>query len=709
MKRNWLHVLALSLVTALPVQADPFVDLVWQSQAETDDALAQEIQSLYLALYNSGTMKVRKVTLGDRLVEQLLRDEDVFFGAHFPVGIDALLCDLNPDLCSRQRQSVSPQILTELAAHVGGFEPTYGSWRTSADSVITIPDYRFESETTLSRVPVEGDWSPSQYIASADTDCSAWGKSCADVVKSFNPKQFRSKVTSATLPQARLKTTLTVKIDPTSTYLDVLSGAAVSTRSLQTNDLSSVSDALRAQFEGSASVDLLVEAINPNLMPFGRVSKYSGAQEVNQPLVLSLLQAIHHPYGYGKDIPEIFRGPVKVTVFDTAISEGHCDWKPTHQSSGETMPQDPDPTCDQVKNDLLSDGDHSAFVAGLIAAQPNGHGMVGINPYADVNFLALNTAVSPDMQIEDMTTQLFLKMPLDTEVVNISAGFFKPDVGSTDRLEGAFESLSGNALFVVAAGNENLDLEDDCRIFPACLDRFDNVVTVVGLTGGTAEPAIWKSLTTGSNHSPDFAIGAVAENVYSTVSDNLYAQSSGTSMAAPQVTATASLIVAASKRVWAQELGGARIPPKFIKDRLIYTADVFPGLAGKVKSGRLNVSRAIAVAFDQFTLRDGRTIIGQIQSAPDDFACRTPVAAEQIQKFYNLRRMTYMPESQRFLLWKHDTQDLAARDAPLVLLASCNLTTISPVVTVKVGLNEFAKFEFGDILDYTSRFIETGP
>ncbi|MES2666516.1 MAG: S8 family serine peptidase [Pseudomonadota bacterium] len=701
-----LTALALMPLTVRPASAQPSVDLVWQSRAATDAALVQELQDLYLPLFNSGTLTVRQVRLGDRLVEQLLRDEKVFFGDHFPVALDAMLCDMNPGLCSRPRTPVAQQTLADPAAHVGGFVPSYGTWRVQPDSRITIPDYRFDQETTLVRVPVADDWTPEAYTPPEGIDCSTWGSSCADVVKMFNPRQFKTRTTSATLPQARLTTRLTVGIAGASKYRDALSAIAPAAGPGVTVDRSILSEALRAQDEGG--IDTLLDSLNRNLMPLGNVSKYGSSAEVDQPQMSSLFRAIRHPYAEGREIPEIYRGPVTVTVLDATIDQGHCDWKKTYLASGEELPRIDDPACNLDSAEQLSDRDHVALVAGLIAAQPNGYGAAGINPYADLNFLPLDSAVAPDMQIAALTSQLLAKIPRKTEIVNISAGFMMPVLGSADSLKQALTIHKSRVLFVVAAGNNNADLSDECPVLPACLNEFDNVVTVIGLTANVDDPTLWRSDTAGSNFSPKFALGAVAENVYSTVSGNRFGQMSGTSMAAAQVTATGSLILAASKRIWARELAGERIPPRFIKDRLIYTADILPGLAGTVLSGRLNVSRAMAVADDQFVLQDGRQIIGQVLAAPDDVACRTPIEAERIQKFYNLRRMTYLPESRRYFLFKHDTPALGARDAPLEAFPGCSLTTISPMVSVKVGLNQVVEFPFGEIVDYTSRFMETG-
>jgi hypothetical protein len=76
---------------------------------------------------------------------------------------------------------------------------------------------------------------------------------------------------------------------------------------------------------------------------------------------------------------------------------------------------------------------------------------------------------------------------------------------------------------------------------------------------------------------------APGHSIYSTIPGNAYGPATGTSFAAPQVTAAAALL-----------FGGADITdPAEIKARLIYTSDWFEQLRGKVWGGFLNVKRAV--------------------------------------------------------------------------------------------------------------------
>ncbi len=741
MSKRMIAALCVVVASNAATAQEMVVDLLWQSAASSPFELAKEISELYVSLYNSENLKVREVGLGERLVETALRDEGVFFGDHFPIILDALLCDLNAAICDRRRAPVGPDVLDDATAHVGGFAPSYGRWTATAKSVLVVPDYQFAPETTLMRLPVPTGWTPADFSAAEELDCSAWKMPCDELVARFNPRLIagRSRDMTATLPQLQFSTELSVAIDGRTKHEATFSG--IERISEPGNILAptfSVSDTFKQRANDASNTDLIFESIGENIAPVGWLQQYSAheteiepepsnpviasadspgseAQPANARLgematseVMVLMRAINHPYAFNKELPETHRAPVTVAIIDYGITQGHCDWPQARLSGGQVLPVIADETCDKLNDTPLSDDDHVTLVGGIIAAQGNGHGAVGINPFAELMFMTLNLTDAPAAQISQLSTTLFSEEVLQAEIINLSAGFERPNaLGSLNRLETALAVSQSTALIVVAAGNQRKNLRDDCIVMPACMNKLENVVTVVGISSDEADPTVWLSAVSGSNTHPDFDLGAVAEDVYSTVSGNRYGNHSGTSFAAPQVSAAASLILAAAKRNWAAQLDGARIPPKFIKDRLIYTADFKPQLSGKMRSGRLNVGRAIEVARDQYLLKDGRLIMGQTEMAPHSFACRTPVETERIQNFWNLRRMSYLPEQGRYVLFKHTSERFGDRFAPLDEFHGCVLETISPLVRVRVDLDTTVEFTFGEILDYTSLFIET--
>jgi len=155
--------------------------------------------------------------------------------------------------------------------------------------------------------------------------------------------------------------------------------------------------------------------------------------------------------------------------------------------------------------------------------------------------------------------------------------------GYSRALEAAIrEADVQGVLFVVAAGNEGLDLEKD-PTYPAAY-KVPNVITVAATAqGATAQDDKWASF---SNWSLARAlIAAPGVDILSTVPGNKVARFSGTSMAAPHVTGCAVLLKA---------IDPSRAPQQLIS-LLMNSADKVQDLAVKIPEGRrLNCGKATA-------------------------------------------------------------------------------------------------------------------
>jgi len=219
----------------------------------------------------------------------------------------------------------------------------------------------------------------------------------------------------------------------------------------------------------------------------------------------------------------------------------------------------------------------------------------------------------------------------------------------------------------------------------------------------------WRTATQGTNTNPDFELGAIAENVLSTVSGNRFARRKGTSIAAPQVSAAASLIFAAGEFIYGDGLPGAQLSPKVVKDRLIYTADFFAGLSGDVRAGRLNVGRAIDLRDAQFVLFDGRKIAGQVIEAPVEFTCLTTDNSQKFQKWWNVRRLVFNEARERHIVFRQTGGSLGDRSSTLERYPSCLVNTLSSPVKVRSRHGTdfvVSEFTFADIKDYTSPLFD---
>jgi hypothetical protein len=136
-----------------------------------------------------------------------------------------------------------------------------------------------------------------------------------------------------------------------------------------------------------------------------------------------------------------------------------------------------------------------------------------------------------------------------------------------------------NLLFVIAAGNgpegkEGYDLNKNVTQFVSW-GKEPNVLVV----GAATSLGVMSQY---SNYGKNWVhLVAPGDGIFSTVSQYNYSSTSGTSLAAPQVTAAAAML--ASEGFTATE----------IKARLIYTAEWASGFQDKVLGGLLNVRRAV--------------------------------------------------------------------------------------------------------------------
>lgn len=738
----WTALLAASTASVATAEmAVPQITFQWQPDATNAIELSNEIEALYLALYNSGNLTVRDAELGQPpFVESLMRQEQVMHGAHFPVALDAMMCDLNPDHCRRTLRPAGSRELRDLTAHVGGYVPSRGRWSLRGGETLNIPDYDFMTTTTLERIPAPKGWTPDAFVADQGLDCSAFKASCEDVVRRFNPQLLKAPASgnvAITVPQQQIGTTVALRPDTRSSYLNQLKEVMSPDQSgsiaqLSFDEGSTFSPTWNQTLERRSPADLAIEAIRQNVQTIGTIQNFGVGDEPFLHSQIGLFKLVNHPFARLQDLDETQSQPVHVAVIDSRLSDGHCDLPvirlsdgtdlapPAPETDTETTPTPvsetttpappPADSCATIDHLAMSDADHAAGVAGVIASRANGKGMVGMNPHARLWMMAFDRNRVADQQIDNLILQMQIAIPEDVRVANLSFGV-QPRLSNPGRMANAMAVLGSRMLIVAAAGNEGEKFDaQHCPVLPACLNDLDNVLTVVGLDSDMDDPGLWTSQSAGSNSNPAFDIGAPAENILSTATGNRFTHQAGTSFAAPQVTAAASLVFSTGEYVYGDELAGAQLSPKIVKDRLIYTSDFFAGLSGAVRAGRLNVGRAINVREAQFELFDGRTITGQVLEAPDEFVCRTPIAGQQFQKWYNLRRLSWNETKQRHFLFRHVGSDLGGRYGVLERDASCLVRTLSAPVEVLVrqnnGPGEVVSFQFRDIRDYTSPLFD---
>lgn len=113
----------------------------------------------------------------------------------------------------------------------------------------------------------------------------------------------------------------------------------------------------------------------------------------------------------------------------------------------------------------------------------NGHGtnIVGliVNSYKPTGYcIVLIKAFSRDPQVQYVTQALEYAEQIQANIINLSGG--GPNPIKRER-EVVMRLLDKNIILSVAAGNDNVNLDEDCNYYPAC---YDPRIYVVGNSNG---------------------------------------------------------------------------------------------------------------------------------------------------------------------------------------------------------------------------------
>lgn len=193
---------------------------------------------------------------------------------------------------------------------------------------------------------------------------------------------------------------------------------------------------------------------------------------------------------------------------------------------------------------LVKEESHATHVAGIIAAKRGN--ALGINGVAD-NVSIMSIRAVPDGDEYDKDIALGIRYAVDNGAKIINASFGKTFSPNADWVYDALKyAASQDVLFVLAAGNDGLNLDDPNNPnYPNDHQNIKgqefvgNVITVGALTPYFGEDMVAAFSNYGKENVDVFAPG---DDIYSTLPENEYKFQGGTSMAAPMVSGLAALI-----------------------------------------------------------------------------------------------------------------------------------------------------------------------
>jgi subtilisin family serine protease len=685
--------LILSAQAAAPAPDGPpkLNDLIYVTRNQNMQELGEELGRLYVSALNQGRLTVGKYQVDpNESIENVFRRNNLFKGTRFPLTLDSLACDLNILVCQRDRIRAEPEQLRDITAHILGFKPSRSSWQLVADGSVVLPAIQFEERTKWTRYKKKKGEPIEQILANLG--------GCSELERCKREIRLRNKADNDSIFDTNFEGTLILPVLTLAANIDLgtaedqiqqlsngqsnpprienIEGGVVlqelpPTRPNKTSNVNPEGE-YKIKDLGIKSIDFAIGAGKSTLDPASipaiggnliggavSVSRQSipepqdgGWRELTNPDFLTEMSEFYKllkwPWTPPLAYPDRFKRQVNVGIFDSAIAIDHCGFL---KSKILTPQPPPGPVADAtgpkkcmrlIKAD--EDKDHGTHVAGIVVASDPAGPQVGLNPNAaifpyTVNFTGLPDSAELDAFARDLDKAASSEPSLD--VANISFGYLKrPANGPIDPIENVIVGLERQTLFVAAAGNYGANQTNICDIRPACFD-LPNVISVAALDREDS-PALYKANgKTSSNYGSRVHIGAVGKQVLSTVRSGEYAYMSGTSSAAPQVSAVASLLIAKYKNLF----------PIEVKNRLIYCSNAIDKLGDQLFGGRLDAACVLNGDFDNVKVESDEEHQGVIQKRRQ-VRLREKISGRELTLLTDsIRGIYYAPAEQVFTVF----------------------------------------------------------
>lgn len=280
---------------------------------------------------------------------------------------------------------------------------------------------------------------------------------------------------------------------------------------------------------------------------------------------------------------------VVVAVLDTGVDYKHDDLAANMWIRPDNVPAYKDDelgtindehgfNADDNLSDPMDENGHGTHCAGVIGAEgDNDKGIAGINWQVEImplKFLGRSGFGSTKNAIEAINYAIDRKRNgVNVRIISASWGSTQYSKALEDAIRAAGEE---GILFIAAAGNDSTD--NDKRPHYPSNYKLPNVISVAALDRND-------QLAGFSNYGAKTVhIAAPGKDILSTWLGDNYREASGTSMATPQVSGVAALILATDPRMSVDKL----------RERLLKSVDKLDSLNGKVETGgRLNAAKAL--------------------------------------------------------------------------------------------------------------------
>lgn len=293
------------------------------------------------------------------------------------------------------------------------------------------------------------------------------------------------------------------------------------------------------------------------------------------------------------------KSDVVVAVIDTGVDDTHEDLRDNMWVNGKEIPgngidDDGNGYVDDVYGvDIVAgrgsgsdDHGHGTHVAGVIAADNNFKGIIGVA--FNTRIMSVKAGMSSGYFHQDAIAKAILYAYNNgADVINMSFGGSACSIAVQDALEKAYT----RCVLVASAGNDGMPNEGLISLpnYPAALPY---VLGVMSVDRSGVESSFTNYDSVAYNN-VEYELYAPGENIVSTIPGDRYATWSGTSMAAPLVSGMAALL-----RGYYSDPG--KYPTKFIYGQLAATSEKHAQCYNPKKHGLHNLP-AIVNLYEAFT------------------------------------------------------------------------------------------------------------
>jgi len=253
------------------------------------------------------------------------------------------------------------------------------------------------------------------------------------------------------------------------------------------------------------------------------------------------------------------RPGVRVAIVDTGVDMKHPDLAGHVESVWDFIHQD---------DDARDDNGHGTHCAGVVVAQPDGVGVLGVAP--GVTVLAVKVLDAEGLGTWSQVAEgIVAAVRRRADVINLSLGAPQASFTLSEAVKFA---VGAGVTVVAAAGNENSDVPS----YPA---SWPGVISVASSNTKDLRSPF-------SNYGPTITLAAPGSKIVSTLRYGEWGEMSGTSMASPHVAGVAALIKSVAPAYTSAQ----------IRERLVATVDDLgvPGRDDQTGAGRVNAWKAIA-------------------------------------------------------------------------------------------------------------------